>query len=172
MEDWTLVGISKTQAGWVLTPNEYKLKVKEGQPENWPLAKPRREKVSFWWQPQVHVRGGRLGLIRNENLPFLKGQWLLPGEGREVKAAPKKFDYRHSITHYDIFVTVNLNAPKLKASECRWIAPEEIQQHVPTSLVVKALRSSRGAAGRSKHNGVRQHKARKLLGPARGGLKR
>jgi A/G-specific adenine glycosylase len=113
----------------------------KGQMERFPLPKPRRAKEIWWWQPEVHQRSGKVGFVRNTQLPFLKGQWLLPGSGQALKVAPKRFDYRHSITHYDIFVTVNTKASKIKPTECRWIAPEEIQQHVPTSLVLKALRS-------------------------------
>lgn len=115
--------------------------LKQGRPESWPLAKPKKQKQIWWWQPEVHMRKGKLGLIRNEKLPFLKGQWLLPGQGRASARAPKKFDYRHSITHYDIFVTVRPKALRLKShAPTHWVPLEEIQQHVPTSLVLKALR--------------------------------
>jgi len=110
-----------------------------GRTHDWPLAKPRRAREVWCWEPEVTLKNGKLRLIRNESLPFLKGQWLLPGRGEKRKDQPKKFDYRHSITHHDIFVTVKTGTPKIKGTE-RWIPLEEIGQHVPTSLVVKALR--------------------------------
>ena len=126
------------------------LGLRQGSPEELPLTKPKQPKQIWWWQPEVHMRKGRLGLILNDKLPFLKGQWLLPGQGRAAAQPPKKFDYRHSITHYDIFVTVARKIPKLKGSASlaptRWVPLEEIQQHVPTSLVLKALRMAAGSA--------------------------
>jgi A/G-specific adenine glycosylase len=141
--------------------------VKRGQPERFPVPKPRRQKELWWWRPELHWRQGRLGFVRNGDLPFLKGQWLLPGRGTSVGQPPKRFHFRHSIMHYDIFVTVASKAPKINRSGCKWLRPEEIQQHVPTSLVVKALRA--GPAGPDR--GLRQHKKRRL-GPAPGHAKR
>lgn len=110
-----------------------------GKPENWPLARPRREREIWWWEPRVEIRAGKLRVMRNEALPFLRGQWLLPGRGMKKKQPPREFHYRHSITHHDIFVTLKTQPLKLKGEE-RWIPLREIQQHVPTSLVHKALR--------------------------------
>lgn len=107
---------------------------------DWPLAKPRRTREVWHWQPEIAIQGGRLRLVRNDSLPFLKGQWLLPGRGQMQKRPPKKFDYRHSITHHDIFVTIKSGPSKIKTATSRWVPLEEIQQHVPTSLVHKALR--------------------------------
>lgn len=132
---------------------------KAGRAEAIPRSKPRKQKEIWWWRPELHWRGGQVGFVRNTKLPFLKGQWLLPGQGEALKNPPKQFHYRHSITHYDIFVTVESKGPKLKAAECRWIALEEIPQHVPTSLVVKALRAADPA------HGVREHKKRKAVRP-------
>jgi A/G-specific adenine glycosylase len=143
---------------------------KAGHAESLPGSKPRRKKEIWWWRPELHWRSGQVGFVRNTRLPFLKGQWLLPGEGQTVTKPPKKFDCRHSITHYDIFVTVVAAGPKLKAAECRWIKLEEIPRHVPTSLVVKALRAGgpwvdgRPADGPS---GLLNHKRRPRRSPRR-----
>ncbi len=104
-----------------------------------PLARPRKAKEIWSWEAEVQMRNGRLCLMKNQALPFLKGQWLLPGTGKKVQAPPARFHYRHSITHFDIFVTLKPNNPMVKENEYRWVPLREIEQHVPTSLVHKAL---------------------------------
>lgn len=104
-----------------------------------PKSKPRRAREIWWWQPQIEIQKGRIALTLNREIPFLKGQWLPPGRATQVKDPPKKFHYRHSITHHDIFVTVLHKTPKLKVSNSKWVDLKEIEQHVPASLVRKAL---------------------------------
>lgn len=113
--------------------------LKENLTAQIPLARPRKSKEIWSWQTQVRIRDGKIQLMKNRALPFLKGQWLLPGEGRKVQRPPSEFHYRHSITHYDIFVTVANKKSILKDNEYRWVPLHEIQQHVPTSLVHKAV---------------------------------
>jgi A/G-specific adenine glycosylase len=101
-----------------------------------PLSKPRREREIWIWEPSVQVVKSRVLLELNETIPFARGHWIFPGEARQVKAKPKKFDYKHSITHHDIYVTLK---SKTRSRKGTWVALKEIRRHAQTSLVDKAL---------------------------------
>lgn len=103
-----------------------------------PKPKPRRARELWVWEPELAVRGGQVLIRKNETAPFLRGQWLLPGQAQQVSKKPKTFDYRHSITHHDIFVTVRLGARKILDND-KWVQLQDIRQHIPASLVQKAL---------------------------------
>lgn len=111
---------------------------KNGEVELRPAARPRRDREIWHWQPAILIRNQQLLLRKNTEAPFLRGQWLLPGTAKRMKGRPKKFDYRHSITHHDIFVTMSREVPKIGTDD-KWVRLKEIRQHVPASLVQKAL---------------------------------
>jgi A/G-specific adenine glycosylase len=104
-----------------------------------PQVRPRREREIWLWEPHVFIRGGRILLQKNQQAPFLRDQWLLPATARRLKKKPEAYHYKHSITHHDIFVTVREELPKLSEGETKWVTLGEIRQHVPVSLVQKAL---------------------------------
>lgn len=111
---------------------------REGNPTARPRPKPRRERELWLWEPEISIQGQRILLRKNVQVPFLRNQWLVPGEARRLTHKPKVFDYRHSITHHDIFVT--LKSPVLKIrDDDKWIALKDIRQFVPASLLHKAL---------------------------------
>jgi A/G-specific adenine glycosylase len=120
--------------------------LREGKVLARPGPKPRKEREIWIWEPQVTVKGERVLIRRNEDIPFLKGQWLLPGQAKKVLKKPKDFDYRHSITHHDIFVTVRPSVRKIEAND-KWVPLKEIRQHIPASLVHKALARLESAGG-------------------------
>jgi A/G-specific adenine glycosylase len=104
-----------------------------------PKARPRRARELWLWRPVIQVRKGRLLLQKNESAPFLRGQWLLPATAERLKRKPKDYHYKHSITHHDIFVTVSEELPTISKGATKWVSLKEIRQHVPVSLVHKAL---------------------------------
>jgi len=108
-----------------------------------PLPKPKRDRELWRWRPIVHVRDGRILIAKNSHAPFLKGQWLLPGTAERLKTKPKDYHYKHTITHHDIFVTVQSELPTLNAEDSKWVQLKEIRRHVPASLVHKALEQAR-----------------------------
>lgn len=115
-----------------------------------PLTKPRRMREIWEWEAEVQVERGKILIRRNTEAPFLREQWLLPGTARRLLQKPKTFDFRHSITHHDIFVTVRLGVRKVKSrikSEDKWVRLDELRHYIPASLVQKALaHSARGAS--------------------------
>lgn len=111
----------------------------QGTVARYPRPKPKREREFWIWEPTLKIVKGRVLLEKNTTVPFLRGQWMLPGTARKVKSKPKTFDYKHTITHHDIFVTVNTSAKLSLSDQIQWIGLKEIRRHVPASLVQKAF---------------------------------
>lgn len=110
--------------------------------EQLPLKKPKKAREVWLWQPEVHKKGQKIALIKNTYAPFLKGHWILPGQAKQTSKKPKAYDFRHSITHHDIFVTLcdsNLKMKSLKNNGLKWVPKDEIKEWIPASLVQKAL---------------------------------
>lgn len=106
-----------------------------------PLKKPKRAREIWHWEAYVHRKKDKLALIRNNYAPFLKGQWILPGQTRKLRKKPPQYDFMHSITHHDIFVTVIKSPLKmsLPSTDTVWVNPESLAEWTPASLVRKAL---------------------------------
>ncbi len=107
-----------------------------------PIKKPRRARELWEWHPVVETNGDRVRLMTNDYAPFLRGNWLLPGKARLLNHIPKKFNFRHSITHHDIFVNVTKRhaASRIKRRNSeRWVRLQDIKSVAPYSLVKKAL---------------------------------
>lgn len=130
-----------------------------------PRPRPRPAKEIWICELQVQIEGGRLRLMKNHSLPFLKNQWLLPAAGKKVQVPPARFHYRHSITKYDIFVTLSPKNSILKNHEYRWVSLREIQQHVPTSFVHKAIDLARRTDGVPQPRSLRQQKENRVRHP-------
>lgn len=109
-----------------------------------PAKRPRREREIWHWLPQVIRRAGKVRLVENTYAPFLKGHWILPGQVKRLQSPPKKFDYRGSVTHHDIFVTVNAANPALAkkpdgAGSGKWVSERTVAKEIPASLIRKAI---------------------------------
>lgn len=109
-----------------------------GNPTARPRPKPRHERELWLWEPEISIRNQRILLRKNVQVPFLRNQWLVPGEARRLTHKPKSFDYRHSITHHDIYVTVKSLVLKMRDDD-KWIPLKDIHKFVPASLLHKAL---------------------------------
>lgn len=147
MEIGRTICTPKSPACLLCPVRNFCLAFKSGSTANYPLPKPRREREIWLWQPFIEVQRGKIRIQFNSHLPFMRNQWLLPGTARKAKAKPRKYDFKHTITHHDIFVTVKPHLPKLSSSEGKWIPLKEIKQYVPASLVQKALAHRPGALG-------------------------
>lgn len=122
-----------------LCPLRYECRaLKEERISELPKPKPKRDREVWVWEPEVHRRGDKILLTKNQSFPFAKGHWVLPGAARKVKTRPAQFDYKHTITHHDIYVT--LTTPRsADVQDFLWVQSQEIRQYAPTSLVQKAL---------------------------------
>lgn len=111
-----------------------------------PLKKPRRTMEVWLWKPIVHHKkgpaqhqaNGQVALVENAYAPFLKGQWLFPGQVQRLKSKPKKFDLRHTITHHEIYVQIQ-HSRSQRPKDVSWVSVEEITNWNPSILLRKVL---------------------------------
>lgn len=113
---------------------------KNKNPEALPLKKPKKASEIWVWQPEICERRGKVALMKNSTLPFLRDQWILPGTGVQKNQKPKNYDYTHSITHHKIYVRVKRTKSLNSQKGVKWVPIEEIPQWCPVSLVQKALK--------------------------------
>lgn len=104
-----------------------------------PLKKPRKESEVWVWKVNLSLKENKVALIQNDYAPFLKGQWIFPGEIAREKAKPKDYNARHNITHHDIFIQIN---PKksLNQKGVQWVELKELKKINPSSLLTKVLK--------------------------------
>lgn len=108
-----------------------------------PLKKPRREYEIWLWEPKVLTQNLKnktnIALEKNNYAPFLKGQWIFPGTVRHIKSQPKDYDYKHTITHHQIYVKLKKSKSKKASKDFLWVQLEQIKKISPVSLIQKAL---------------------------------
>ena len=103
-----------------------------------PIKKLRKKKEIWLWQPEVSFIKNKVFLTLDHSCPFLKKSWLFPGKIQKLKSVPKKYDIKHFITHYDIFIQVKKRKPK-KTVNGDYFSLREIASINPSSLVKKIL---------------------------------
>lgn len=109
--------------------------------EKLPLKKPRKESEVWVWQPEVRIRKNQVALVQNNYAPFLKGQWIFPGQVLTSKEKPKKFDVKHFITHHDIYIQIQKDSrPPKSAKTVQWVEIKNLKQVNPSSLLTKVLK--------------------------------
>ena len=106
-----------------------------------PLRKKPAERTILHWSPFVVEDGGRLALVQNTYAPFLKGQWLYPGQCEKKQTKPKNYRFVHYITQYDIYVSPKeLEPQSIKAlTSVKWISADKIKSVNPSSLLQKVI---------------------------------
>ena len=106
--------------------------------------KKKARKPAELWQLdfQILEQGSKIAFIENNYAPFLKGQMILPGQAKKLKKAPKKFHFKHGITHHNIFVTITRKKSgfsKTNLSNFTWYSAKQLKEKVPFSLIQKAI---------------------------------
>jgi A/G-specific adenine glycosylase len=104
-----------------------------------PLPKPKQEFETWVWKMQVSTNRDRIYLEPNQATPFLANVPFPPGSAQKVKTKPKKFDVKHGVTKYDIYIQLQ-TAPARKGSKSNWYDLNEIKKTNPTSLMTKILK--------------------------------
>ena len=105
-----------------------------------PLKKPKRKKELWLWTAKIRRKAGKIYFIKNNYAPFLKNSWFPEGKAHKVEGAPDKYDFRHTITHHEIYVRIEDNKANIKNSEKgEWVLLDESRKHAPASLVQKAI---------------------------------
>jgi A/G-specific adenine glycosylase len=113
---------------------------KKGLIKEIPLKRPRREREVWIWKPIVDIRKNSVLLIENNYAPFLQGHWILPGTVKRSQAAPKKYSFRGSVTHHDIFVLPD-HKSEMKTSSGKRVPLAKLKSEIPASLIRKAIES-------------------------------
>lgn len=110
--------------------------------EKLPLKKPRKQSEVWVWKPVVSIKKTKtdhqVALIQNDYAPFLKGQWIFPGEIAMQKSKPKDYDAKHNITHHDIFIQIT-QKKSLADRNIQWVNLKELKKVNPSSLLQKVL---------------------------------
>ncbi len=112
----------------------------EGRVAELPLKKPKMNFETWVWQPELTIHKGQVAFVLNENLPFLKGQWVFPGSIKKVTVKPAKFDVKHGITKFDIYIQIKkkeLTTSELK--KVKLVALDQVKKINPTTLIQKIL---------------------------------
>jgi A/G-specific adenine glycosylase len=116
------------------------LSCREGTQLQLPLAKSRKENEVWIWQPVIYLKKNKIALIKNNYAPFLKGSWLFPGTAKKLTDKPSKFNFKHSITHHQIFVKLKLSKKiSTELNAIRWTSLDELEKINPSSLLQKTL---------------------------------
>lgn len=110
--------------------------LKEGTTDTLPLKKPRKKSEVWIWKVNFQKRKNKIGLIKNEYAPFLKGQLIFPGSVEKAKSKPKIFAAKHGITHHDIYIQKSL-APIPKNIE--WHDIKDLKKINPASVMSKVI---------------------------------
>jgi A/G-specific adenine glycosylase len=117
---------------------------KEGLIASLPLKKLKAETTILLWTPTIEKRGNKLAFIENTYAPFLKGAKIFPGSIRTLSQRPDLFDYKHTITKYEIYTKLKpmgARAAKTPRGEkYYWLDLDRIIEEIPYSLITKALK--------------------------------
>lgn len=107
-----------------------------------PLKQPRPQKTRLLWSVDIFKKSQQVAFVKNNYTPFLKGNLIFPGAIKKVTQPPKVYDYKHTITRYEIYVKLNIRkklTPDLQGTQLQWHNQEEIKKIHPASLLQKAL---------------------------------
>ena len=120
-----------------------------------PLKKLKKREEMLHWKPLVIKKNGRFAFISNSTLPFLKRRPVFPGQIQKIQK-PVRCHFKHSITHYKIYVTVEsadvrktCHSHKFKKvltdfqeannQQIIWLNSQTIREQNPSSLIQKIL---------------------------------
>ena len=116
------------------------LALRESKVDQIPKMRPRPQKEFWVWQPEVRVQAQKVGVLKQHFGPFLKNQKIFPGKLEKMSTKPKKFDFKHTITRYEIYVQVD-STPKIspKDSRIQMVPIHELTSHSPSKVLQKVL---------------------------------
>ena len=121
---------------------------KQQKQSQFPLKK--AKKSSEIWELKIWclIHKNKWALHYNTSAPFLKNYLLPIGQAKLVSKASGSFDFKHSITHHDIFVKVEFVDylfyqkklfKKIPEDQIQWIHQNKLKEHCPSSLADKIL---------------------------------
>lgn len=117
----------------------------QGIVEMLPFPKPKSEFEIWQWTLHPVFKKNKINkkdqilLAPNETTPFLKKVLFPHGQAKKLKVKPKKYDLKHGVTKYDIYISILENTKPLTKS-ATWVDLKEIKKVNPTSLMTKILK--------------------------------
>lgn len=123
------------------------LALKNNKVKDLPLKKPKKTMEIWQWKTSLITNGDQILLVKNKYAPFLKNQFIFPGDAQLKDQKPQTYDLKHSITHHSIYIDIEVKSSKevsLKAiekqcGEIKWIAIKDVKKISPFSLLEKVL---------------------------------
>ncbi len=112
----------------------------KGLVEVLPLPKPKNKFEIWQWTLHPIFKKNQILLAPNEATPFLKKMMFPHGHAKKLLSKPKKFDLKHGVTKYDIYISVKSNSKAIHHEKNAWIDLNEIKKVNPTSLMTKILK--------------------------------
>lgn len=104
-----------------------------------PLSKPKTPGEIWHWKLDVQKNEVHIFLAPNKETPFLAGLPFPKGSAKKLAKKPRKFDIKHSVTKYEIYV--QLTQSKLNGKDKKsWIHLNDVKKHNPSSLMTKILK--------------------------------
>ncbi len=107
-----------------------------------PLSRPKKTKEIWIWTPEIYRnKKSEFMLVENNDVLFLSNKWVFPGPAIQVTTKPKKFTYKHNITHHEIYVLVQpkKSLPAGGFDKMIFVKQEDLSKKSPFSLMKKAL---------------------------------
>lgn len=107
-----------------------------------PLKKPKKKNEIWIWKPEVYFNSKKEVLLtENNDVGFLKQKLVFPGEALKSSSKPENFDYKHTITHHEIYVQIQkkLKKPNLSSSKHIFVNQKDLSKKSPFALVKKAF---------------------------------
>ena len=104
-----------------------------------PLPKPKQAGEIWVWEMQLHLEKDQIYLEPNKATPFLSNLPFPPGKAKAATSKPKKFDLKHSVTKYDIYINIKKSKPA-QVTKSNWVALKDLKKINPSSLMTKILK--------------------------------
>lgn len=104
-----------------------------------PIKRPKKQKQIIKWTLEVPQHRNQIGFVENDYAPFLKRQLVFPGKIKVLTSPPKRFKFKHMITHYEIYVEVSTCKTPSKLKKYKWLKKDEIKKFAPASVLQKAM---------------------------------
>jgi A/G-specific adenine glycosylase len=103
-----------------------------------PAQKPRPSMEVLLWTPRLWIKNNKVAMIENSYAPFLKNSKIFPGSLKTLKVAPKTFDFKHTITRYQIYTQVEL-IRTATSNPVEWFDLTDFSKVFPYNLYKKTL---------------------------------
>ncbi len=108
-----------------------------------PLRKPKTASIYLMWSVEWTMKGQKVAFLKTHDAPFLKKSPLLPGSFQRLNQRPEKFDLKHTITKYEIFMQIKKSPLKStglsQPKNLLWLDVSKITEEIPYSLIHKVV---------------------------------